>query len=131
MSLSVKIIMHLLVRIAHRLSTSLRTHTSRNLWTVTSRYTADPKNTLPASGQSHRLSTCVSKTLLFRAPTLPVCHDDDTAHLPDTITITFVTKDGTRIEVKGREGERAMYLAHRKGIDMEGACEASLACTTW
>ena len=23
-----------------------------------------------------------------------------------------------------------MYLAHRKGIDMEGACEASLACTT-
>ncbi len=31
----------------------------------------------------------------------------------------------------GREGERALYLAHRKGIEMEGACEASLACTTW
>ena len=31
---------------------------------------------------------------------------------------------------EGREGERVMYLAHRKGIDMEGACEASLACTT-
>ena len=26
--------------------------------------------------------------------------------------------------------QRAMYLAHRKNIDMEGACEASLACTT-
>ncbi len=79
-----------------------------------------------------KFSTCANKTLLFRAPTLPVCHEDEAlSHLPDTITITYVTKDGDRIEVKGREGERALYLAHRKGIDMEGACEASLACTTW
>ena len=79
-----------------------------------------------------KFSTCANKTLLFRAPTLPVCHEDEAlSHLPDTITVTFVTKDGDRVEVKGREGERAMYLAHRKGIDMEGACEASLACTTW
>ncbi len=49
---------------------------------------------------------------------------------PDTIRVTFITKDGETIDVKGREGERALYLAHRKGIDMEGACEASLACTT-
>ena len=33
-------------------------------------------------------------------------------------------------QIKGRIGERLLYLAHRKGIDMEGACEASLACTT-
>ena len=32
--------------------------------------------------------------------------------------------------MKGKDGERALYLAHRYGIDMEGACEASLACTT-
>ena len=29
-----------------------------------------------------------------------------------------------------REGEIALRLAQRHGIPMEGACEASLACTT-
>jgi len=44
--------------------------------------------------------------------------------------VTFVTKDGESVKVKAKEGERALYLAHRHGVDMEGACEASLACTT-
>lgn len=30
----------------------------------------------------------------------------------------------------GKIGDNVLYLAHRYGIDMEGACEASLACTT-
>merc|ERR1712001_729923 len=62
----------------------------------------------------------------------PLFHETDHEILtrPDTISVTFVTKDGESITVKGREGERALYLAHRKGVDMEGACEASLACTT-
>ena len=60
------------------------------------------------------------------------CHEtnEEIAQRPENISITFVTKDGEKIHVQGREGERALYLAHRKGIDMEGACEASLACTT-
>ena len=126
--------MHLLVRIAHRLSKGLPAQTSRNLMGLTSRpnYCFKFNNSFPSVFQTNRLSTGASKTLLFRAPTFTLLHEDgDTAHLPDTISVTFITKDGTRIEVKGREGERAMYLAHRKGIDMEGACEASLACTTW
>ena len=56
--------------------------------------------------------------------------DDDLRDIPETVRVTFIEKDGTRKEVMGKVGERAMYLAHRKGIDMEGACEASLACTT-
>jgi ferredoxin-2, mitochondrial len=32
--------------------------------------------------------------------------------------------------VKGKVGDNVLYLAHRHGIEMEGACEASLACTT-
>jgi len=62
----------------------------------------------------------------------PLHHETDHEVLarPDDITCNFITKDGKTISVKGREGERVMYLAHRKGIDMEGACEASLACTT-
>ena len=68
---------------------------------------------------------------MFRAPSATLHHDDDLSHLPDTISATFVKKDGQRVTVKAREGERALFLAHRHGIDMEGACEASLACTTW
>lgn len=60
------------------------------------------------------------------------CHETDpeVALRPDTINVSFITRTGEKIQVKGREGERVLYLAHRKGIDMEGACEASLACTT-
>ena len=56
------------------------------------------------------------------------CHE----HIegPETINVTFITKEGQKLSVVGKSGERALYLAHRKGIDMEGACEASLACTT-
>jgi len=57
--------------------------------------------------------------------------EEELAELPETVRVTFVAKDGSRHPVTGREGERALYLAHRKGIEMEGACEASLACTTW
>ena len=57
-------------------------------------------------------------------------HDEDLKDVPETVRVTFIEKDGTRKEVMGKVGERAMYLAHRKGVDMEGACEASLACTT-
>jgi ferredoxin len=56
--------------------------------------------------------------------------DDELKDVPETIQVTFVTKDGQEEKVMAKEGERALYLAHRKGIDMEGACEASLACTT-
>lgn len=39
-------------------------------------------------------------------------------------------KDGKRINVKGKVGDNVLYLAHRFEVQMEGACEASLACTT-
>eukprot|EP00912_Choanoflagellata_sp_UC4_P000807 UC4_evm5s506 len=39
-------------------------------------------------------------------------------------------KNGTNIKVDGREGDNVLYLAHRHEIDLEGACEASLACST-
>merc|ERR1711978_328305 len=67
---------------------------------------------------------------LKRMPPLHHETDHEVLARPDTISVTFITKEGKSINVKGREGERLMYLAHRKGIDMEGACEASLACTT-
>ncbi|KAG8222874.1 hypothetical protein J437_LFUL003519 [Ladona fulva] len=48
----------------------------------------------------------------------------------EVVNVTYVDKDGKRIQVRGKIGDNILYLAHRHGISMEGACEASLACTT-
>ncbi|XP_003741253.1 adrenodoxin-like protein, mitochondrial [Galendromus occidentalis] len=48
----------------------------------------------------------------------------------EVVNITYITKDGDEYNVRGKVGDNVMYLAHRYGIEMEGACEASLACTT-
>lgn len=42
----------------------------------------------------------------------------------------FIDKHGKKIIVKGKVDDNLLYLAHRYKIEMEGACEASLACTT-
>lgn len=47
-----------------------------------------------------------------------------------SVNVTFINKIGERIPVRGKVGDNVLYLAHRYGIEMEGACEASLACTT-
>ena len=51
----------------------------------------------------------------------------DTANAP---TIVFIEPDGTRREVEAPLGLSVMEIAHRHGIDIEGACEGSLACST-
>ncbi|TMW51475.1 hypothetical protein DOY81_003446 [Sarcophaga bullata] len=48
----------------------------------------------------------------------------------EVVRVTYIDKNGKRIEVKGKVGDNVLYLAHRYEIEMEGACEASLACTT-
>ncbi|XP_052860179.1 adrenodoxin-like protein 1, mitochondrial [Anopheles cruzii] len=48
----------------------------------------------------------------------------------EIVNITYIDKDGKETPVRGKVGDNVLYLAHRHGIEMEGACEASLACTT-
>ncbi|XP_023211514.1 adrenodoxin-like protein, mitochondrial, partial [Centruroides sculpturatus] len=48
----------------------------------------------------------------------------------EIVTVNFILKDGKQVTVNGKIGDNVMYLAQRHGIDIEGACEASLACTT-
>ncbi|XP_022622594.1 ferredoxin-2, mitochondrial [Seriola dumerili] len=48
----------------------------------------------------------------------------------DVVNVVYVDRSGQRIPVKAKVGDNAMYLAHKHGIDLEGACEASLACST-
>ncbi len=44
--------------------------------------------------------------------------------------ITFIDPDGTPHEVDAPEGLSVLEIAHRNDIDLEGACEGSLACST-
>ncbi|XP_064626499.1 adrenodoxin-like protein 1, mitochondrial [Lineus longissimus] len=48
----------------------------------------------------------------------------------DVVNITYIDRDGDKIKIRGKVGDNVMYLAHRYDIDLEGACEASLACST-
>lgn len=44
--------------------------------------------------------------------------------------ITFVTADGTSKEFDAPNGLSVLEVAHKNGINLEGACEGSLACST-
>jgi len=44
--------------------------------------------------------------------------------------MTFIQPDGASREVEAPEGLSVLEVAHRNKIDLEGACEGSLACST-
>ena len=44
--------------------------------------------------------------------------------------MTFVLRDGSRKEVDAPLGLSVLEIAHHNHVDIEGACEGSLACST-
>ena len=44
--------------------------------------------------------------------------------------MVFIERDGTPREVEAPLGLSVLEIAHRNKIDIEGACEGSLACST-
>ena len=44
--------------------------------------------------------------------------------------VTFIERDGTKREFDVPVGLSLLEIAHKHGIDIEGACEGSLACST-
>ena len=44
--------------------------------------------------------------------------------------VTFIERDGGRLEVDAPVGLSLLEIARRHDIDIEGACEGSLACST-
>jgi ferredoxin, 2Fe-2S len=44
--------------------------------------------------------------------------------------LTFITSNNERIDVEAPIGLSVLEIAHRNKIDLEGACEGSLACST-
>ena len=54
----------------------------------------------------------------------------DTDSENTTVNITYIDRENNHITVRGKVGDNVLYLAHQHKIDLEGACEASLACST-
>ena len=48
----------------------------------------------------------------------------------ETIRVTFVEKDGEELELEVPVGVSLLEVAHANDIELEGACEGSLACST-
>ncbi|XP_031570143.1 adrenodoxin-like [Actinia tenebrosa] len=49
---------------------------------------------------------------------------------PQTVTISFIDRDGDKISVKGKVGDSLLDVAKDNDIDLEGACEGTLSCST-
>jgi 2Fe-2S ferredoxin len=64
------------------------------------------------------MRVCIPKLRLSERKNLP---------MPKMI---FVERDGTRREVDAPVGLSVLEVAHKHGVDIEGACEGSLACST-
>lgn len=54
----------------------------------------------------------------------------NTEDAEDVVNVVYVDRSGKRIPIKAKVGDNVLYLAHKHGIELEGACEASLACST-
>ncbi len=46
------------------------------------------------------------------------------------VIVNFINKDGSITTIDAKEGLSVMEVGKRAGLDIEGACEASLACST-
>ena len=44
--------------------------------------------------------------------------------------MTFINPDGSRLELDAPVGLSVLEIAHNNNIDLEGACEGALACST-
>ena len=45
-------------------------------------------------------------------------------------SMTFIERDGTARQVDAPLGLSVLEIAHKHGVEIEGACEGSLACST-
>jgi len=48
----------------------------------------------------------------------------------DIVNMTYIDRDNIEHRIQGKVGDNVLFLAHRHDIDIEGACEAALACCT-
>ena len=46
------------------------------------------------------------------------------------VKVSFVARDGSRVQAKGRTGDRLLEVAQAAGLPLEGTCEGQMACST-
>eukprot|EP00299_Pterocystis_sp_00344_P007569 c2509_g1_i1.p1 GENE.c2509_g1_i1~~c2509_g1_i1.p1 ORF type:complete len:141 (-),score=26.52 c2509_g1_i1:181-603(-) len=68
-----------------------------------------------------RLSSVARTTRVLQSSTVRMCSQ--------SVRVTFVD-NGQKIDVDAKPGESILDLARAFDIDLEGACEGSLACST-
>ncbi|KAG2244582.1 hypothetical protein Bca4012_023492 [Brassica carinata] len=59
-----------------------------------------------------------------------LCTSFSTVSETEKINVIFVDKDGEEIHIKVPVGMNILEAAHENDIELEGACECSLACST-
>nr|XP_022314766.1 adrenodoxin-like protein, mitochondrial [Crassostrea virginica] len=78
------------------------------------------------------VSYCMKR--YFKTATAPLFHGEyemqDPKSPDEVVNIIYIDKTGKHVPIQGKVGDNVLYLAHRYGIELEGACEASLACST-
>ncbi|CAL4115804.1 unnamed protein product [Meganyctiphanes norvegica] len=80
----------------------------------------------------HSLDRKIPKRYFMTSPGL--LHGDyewkDPKSEEEVVNITIIDRNGNDIPLRGKIGDNVLYLCHRYEVDLEGACEASLACST-
>lgn len=50
--------------------------------------------------------------------------------MTDKVHVNFLLENGKKVMVEAKIGEDLLTIAHHNKIELEGACEGSLACST-
>lgn len=73
-------------------------------------------------------------SIFQKYPQFSTTAENDASHgtskQKDMINVTFVDKDGEEKNIKVPVGMSMLEAAHENDIELEGACEGSLACST-
>ncbi|KAG8391840.1 hypothetical protein BUALT_Bualt01G0228800 [Buddleja alternifolia] len=77
----------------------------------------------------HNQYLCTLRRELFSTTAAKVDSEEGNEE-KQKINVTFVDKDGEETNIKVPVGMSMLEAAHENDIDLEGACEGSLACST-
>ncbi|CAG8246837.1 unnamed protein product [Penicillium salamii] len=106
--------------------TQSRRHLSSRTWTnagiTTQRNTARPSLQQWQGYNTARRAFSVSAQAAHGHITPPKAGEE--------INITFIDKDGTKIDFQVAEGDNLLDIAQANDLEMEGACGGSCACST-
>ncbi|KAL6606797.1 hypothetical protein ACP70R_042450 [Stipagrostis hirtigluma subsp. patula] len=79
--------------------------------------------------QAHVSRNFPVRNILFSTATSSGDHNEGSQE-KEKISVTFVNKDGSEKTISVPVGMSMLEAAHENDIELEGACEGSLACST-